>query len=184
MTTTPSHGEPPVDPRALPDPEDITEEDLPEPPPRPGRQAPRRFGGTHQQIRSALTFYKISAWVTGIMLLLLVLEMVFRYGFNVELYAGGTTMTGEQNVLGFHPENFVTGGLNLSVTVLITHGWLYVVYLLAAFRLWSLMRWPALRLLMIALGGVVPFLSFIVETRIHRETVAELSARPEAIRRY
>ena len=36
----------------------------------------------------------------------------------------------------------VIGGVNLSVAVLIVHGWMYVVYLMSNFRLWSLMRWP------------------------------------------
>ncbi|HEY4613986.1 MAG TPA: DUF3817 domain-containing protein [Citricoccus sp.] len=176
--------QPPVDPNTLPDPEDITEEDLPEPPPRPGRQAPRRFAGTHQQIRSALTMYKVCAWITGIMLLLLVVEMIFRYGFNEFLYAGGTTLSGEANVLSFQPVDSVTDGFNISIAVLIAHGWLYVVYLVAAFRLWSLMRWHGMQLLLIAGGGVVPFLSFIVEKRVHRETLQELREHPEAVRRY
>ncbi|WP_371415391.1 DUF3817 domain-containing protein [Citricoccus sp. SGAir0253] len=168
----------------MPDPEDITEADLPAPPPRPGRQAPRRFAGTHQQIRSALGLYKVCAWITGIMLLLLVGEMVFKYGFGTELYAGGTRIDGSPNTLSFQPEDSVTGGVNLSIAVLIAHGWLYVVYLVSAFRLWSLMRWHGLRLLLIAGGGVVPFLSFIVERRVHAETEREMAEHPEALRRY
>ena len=35
-----------------------------------------------------------------------------------------------------------------------------------------------------ALGGVVPFLSFIVEKRIHAETLAQLDANPQATKRY
>lgn len=175
---------PPVDPDTLPDPEDITEADLPAPPPRPGTQVRRRFAGTHAQILTALKFYKITAWITGIMLLLLVAEMIAKYAFHVELYAGGTLATGEPNTLSFQLEDSVTGGLNLSIAVLIAHGWLYVAYLLAAFRLWTLMRWPAGRLLMIALGGVVPFLSFIVEARVHRQTLQEMAEHPEALQRY
>jgi hypothetical protein len=181
--TTPNQ-RPPVDPNTLPDPEDITEADLPAPPPRPGKDAPRRFAGTHQQIKSALTMYKICAWITGIMLLLLVFEMIFKYGFGTELYAGGTLVDGSANGLSLQPEDSVTGGFNLSIAVLIAHGWLYVVYLVSAFRLWSLMRWNGMRLLLIAGGGVVPFLSFIVEARVHRETLQELEEHPEALRRY
>lgn len=173
----------PVDPDTLPDPEDITEADLPAPPLRPGREK-RRFAGTHAQIRGALAFFKFAAWVTGIMLLLLVIEMVAKYGFGNELYVGGTTATGAENTLSFQPEDSVLDGFNLSIAVLIAHGWMYVVYLVAAFRLWTLMRWPALKLFVIALGGVVPFLSFIVESRVHREALEELAAHPEAIRRY
>jgi hypothetical protein len=36
------------------------------------------------------------------------------------------------------------------------------------------MRWTFSRFIIIALGGVVPFLSFIVERRVHAQTVSEL----------
>lgn len=176
-------GSQPVDPASLPDPEDITEADLPEPPPRPGREQ-RRFAGTQQQIRSATRLYVVCAWITGIMLLLLVAEMVLKYGMHVELYAGGTTLDGEANGLGLHPTDSVTGGVNLSLFILIAHGWMYVVYLLASFRLWSLMRWEPLRLLAMAGGGVVPFLSFVVEKRMTRVVRDELHRFPDAARRY
>jgi hypothetical protein len=68
-----------------------------------------------------------------------------------------------------------TSGLNVSLGILIAHGWLYVVYLFMDFRLWSLMRWPFTRFIAIALGGVVPFLSFIVEHFIARRAKAELA---------
>lgn len=147
----------------------------------------RRFGGTAQQIRSALSFYKVLAYATGVMLLLVVVEMIAKYGFGSDIIAGGTSAaTGETMILGFNnvAEQTITGGFNLSTAVLIVHGWMYVVYLIADFRLWSLMRWPFSRFILIALGGVVPFLSFIVETRIHRQTEAELAAHPEAAARY
>ena len=57
--------------------------------------------------------------------------------------------------------------VNLSTGILIVHGWFYVVYLFADFRLWSLMRWSFTRFLLIALGGVIPFLSFFVEAPHH-----------------
>jgi integral membrane protein len=66
-------------------------------------------------------------------------------------------------------------GVNLSTGILIAHGWLYVVYLFADFRLWSYMRWPFSRFIQIALGGVVPFLSFIVEHFITIRTNRELA---------
>jgi hypothetical protein len=64
--------------------------------------------------------------------------------------------------------------------ILVAHGWFYVVYLFACFRLWSLMRWPFLRFILLALGGVVPFLSFIMETRVAREVKAYLARREAA----
>jgi integral membrane protein len=54
-------------------------------------------------------------------------------------------------------------GLSLTVAILVVHGWLYVLYLFADFRVWTLMRWSFMRFLIIAAGGVVPFLSFCTE---------------------
>jgi integral membrane protein len=128
------------------------------------RKKKRRFGGTHAQIRSALAFYKVSSYVTGVFLLLLCIEMILKYGMKIE--------------------EISVGPLNLFTGVLIAHGWLYVVYLLADFRLWQLMRWPFSKFILIALGGVIPFLSFIVESRTHKQVLAELAAHPEAAKRY
>ncbi|QCB96792.1 DUF3817 domain-containing protein [Arthrobacter sp. PAMC25564] len=147
----------------------------------------RRFGGTEAQIRSALKFYKVMAYLTGSMLLLLCAELVTRYAFGQYLFAGGTNaLTGQPFGLGFadaEPAG-VIGGVNLSVTILIVHGWMYVVYLISNFRLWSLMRWPFGKLVLLALGGVVPFLSFFVEKKFHAEVEAELAANPQAPQRY
>ncbi|MCZ2404345.1 DUF3817 domain-containing protein [Paenarthrobacter sp. Z7-10] len=149
----------------------------------------RRFGGTAAQIRSALGFYRVLAYLTGSMLLLLTAELVVRYGFGSVLMAGGmNTATGAAHGFGFVPlqngASTVAGGVNISTTVLIIHGWMYVLYLIADFRLWSLMRWPFGKFILIALGGVIPFLSFIMERRVHAEAQAEVAANPRASKRY
>ncbi|ALE06945.1 hypothetical protein AL755_18250 [Arthrobacter sp. ERGS1:01] len=151
-----------------------------------GRPAPkRRFGGTPAQIMGALKLYKVLAYATGIMLLLLTVELVVRYGFGSVLMAGGTNaVTGASHGFGFVAIDAVSGGVNLSTTVLIVHGWMYVVYLIADFRLWSMMRWRFPKFVLIALGGVVPFLSFIVEGRVHKQAMAEIAANPQAPKRY
>lgn len=141
----------------------------------------RRYGGTPAQIRSALSFYKVLAYATGIMLLLVVVEMIAKYGYGAEIIAGGSA--GGLGLVN-EAEADAAGGFNLSTAVLIVHGWLYVVYLIADFRLWQLMRWPFSQFVLIALGGVVPLLSFIVEKRIHRRVEEELAAHPEARSRY
>ncbi|HEY0259543.1 MAG TPA: DUF3817 domain-containing protein [Lacisediminihabitans sp.] len=127
------------------------------------------------KIRGALKFYRVFAYVTGIMLLLLVLEMILKYTpIDREIYLGGPT-----GFLALVPWNPIDprslSGINLSTGILIAHGWLYVVYLISDFRLWSLMRWPFSRFIQIALGGVVPFLSFIVEHFISRRAARELA---------
>ena len=150
-------------------------------------QPRRRFGGTAAQIRGALGFYMVWAWISGTFLLLLVAEMITRYGLGYDLVAGGTDRaTGETVALGWQDlelEN-LAGGVNISTWILIVHGWFYVVYLISCFRIWTLMRWPFPQLVVMALGGVVPFLSFVVERKIHASTTAELRANPKAAKRY
>nr|WP_241429374.1 DUF3817 domain-containing protein [Agrococcus sp. ARC_14] len=132
------------------------------------------------------------SWVTGAFLLLLVAEMVLKYSpTHVEVFAFGSSgpLSLEAVVPGVGCQwfsLFVPGGMgceiaslgdgfNISLAILIVHGWIYVVYLFASFRLWSLLRWPFKRLLAMALGGVVPFLSFFVERPMHRIAVADLT---------
>jgi integral membrane protein len=126
------------------------------------------------KIRSALRLYRVTSIVTGVFLLLLVLMMVTRYGFGVDI-----EMNGPYGFLALTPKEMIEG-VNLSTVILILHGWFYVVYLYSDFRLWSLMRWTFPRFIIIALGGVVPFLSFIVERRVHAQTVAELETLQSA----
>ncbi len=131
------------------------------------------------RIRGALKFYMVASVITGVMLLLLCTEMLLKYVWHLELFAFGPN-----GVLAFEPVAETPQGLestgtgvNLSTGILIAHGWFYVVYLFSNFRLWSLMRWPFWRLLVLASGGIVPFLSFILEARIGREVRDYLAAR-------
>jgi integral membrane protein len=122
------------------------------------------------QIRGALKFYRVFAYVTGIMLLFLVLEMIFKYTpIQREI-----EFAGPHGFIALVPDKTVVA-VNLSTAILIAHGWLYVVYLFSDFRLWSLMRWTFPRFIQIALGGVVPFLSFFVEHIISRKVARELA---------
>ncbi|MDO4253252.1 MAG: DUF3817 domain-containing protein [Rothia sp. (in: high G+C Gram-positive bacteria)] len=147
----------------------------------------KKFGGTEAQIRGALTFYKWCAWISGSFLLLLVAEMITRYVLGYDLLAGALdAQSGQRVALGWLDRQLgnLSGGVNISTWVLIVHGWFYVVYLLSCFRLWLLMRWALPQLVVMALGGVVPFLSFVVEKRIHAEVLDLLAANPQATKRY
>jgi len=131
-------------------------------------------------IRGALKFYKIASIITGVMLLLLVAEMVLKYTpLHLELFLGGSGgfLWFAEAVEGPEGLESTGDGINLSLMILITHGWFYVVYLFACFRIWSLMRWQFLRFLLLALGGVVPLLSFFMEARVVRDVQAYLAAR-------
>lgn len=128
------------------------------------------------RIARALGFYKVSAYVTGSLLLLLVLEMILKYSpIHREIYFGSAGSF--LSLVPWDPSGLIhtqASGFDVSTAILIAHGWLYVVYLFSDFRLWSLMRWPFSRFIAIALGGVIPFLSFIVEHFISKRTLAEL----------
>jgi hypothetical protein len=133
-------------------------------------------------IRGALTFYQICSIITGTMLLLLVAEMIVKYGMGYELFLGGSG-----GFLWFAPvietasgRESTGDGFNLSLGILVAHGWFYVVYLFSCFRIWSLMRWNFGRFIVLALGGIVPLLSFFMEARVGREVKAYLKQREDS----
>lgn len=131
-------------------------------------------------IRGALKFYQVASIITGVMLLLLVAEMVLKYTpIHLELFAGGSRggMWFAEVVEGPKGLESTGDGVNVSLSILVAHGWFYVVYLFACFRMWSLMRWPFLRFILLALGGVIPLLSFIMETIVAREVKSYLANR-------
>ena len=122
------------------------------------------------RIRRAVAVYKVSSIITGTFLLLLVLMMVFRYIFLVDI-----ELLGPQGFLALTPKAQLTG-INLSIAILTFHGWLYVLYLGCDFLLWRYIRWSFGRFLFIALGGIIPGLSFYFEGRVPRDAEAAISA--------
>lgn len=129
-----------------------------------------------EQLRKVIGFYRVSSYVTGIFLLLLMITWGIRrlpfLGFDLWLLGPNGFITFES--YGVEGEGLPEVGVNLTVWILIVHGWLYVVYLLADFRMWTLLRWPFTRFLFIALGGIVPLLSFYTEARYAKVAKAEL----------
>lgn len=111
--------------------------------------------------RGALTRYRVMAWITGVMLLILTAEMVLKYGFE----AGGVGEDGEPLPV-------------IGTWVAFAHGWIYVVYLVTVLDLWSVLRWGFGRLVTMVLAGVVPVMSFVVERRVHRDAEAALTRLP------
>jgi integral membrane protein len=109
--------------------------------------------------RNALKFYRVMAIITGTMLMILTVEMIYKY-----LIAPDPSTA------------LMFGDFNLAAAIAISHGWCYVVYLIGCFWLNQQMRWSLGRYLILALAGVVPVMSFILERRIHRQVEAELAA--------
>ena len=104
-----------------------------------------------QELRGALLRFRVMAWVTGVALLAVCLGMVLKYGFDVHN--------------------------TLVDSVAQIHGFLFIVYLLTVGHLGLVkMRWPTSRLLLTALAGTVPVMSFIFERKITRELEREAAA--------
>lgn len=115
------------------------------------------------QAKSAISFYRASSIITGIFLLLVVVEMVLKYAFGYTIWSGGNA-----GFLGLVPNpvddtGFPEEGIDISKTLLQIHGLLYVVYLFADFRIWRLAELKFTDFVLIALGGIVPLSSFFIE---------------------
>lgn len=132
----------------------------------------------YPRIRKALKIYKVTSVITGVMLLLLCAVMVMKYVFNVQLFlftpegfAKFEPLAAEGVEVDYQPPGF-----DLFKAILIAHGWFYVVYLVSNFMLWSPMRWNFWRFLLLATGGVIPFMSFFLEAKVAREVNAFLAS--------
>ncbi len=101
-------------------------------------------------VRSALLRYRVMAWVVGVLLVVLVCVGVplkyFGHNDTVVMWTG------------------------------VPHGWLYLLLLITAYDLGRRVNWPWLRLILIALAGTVPFLSFVAERYATKDVHARLAA--------
>ena len=104
--------------------------------------------GSPAPVRSALTRYRVMAWIVGCMLLVLVTTMILKYGFGI----GSTTY------------------------VAIAHGWLYMIYVIIALDLCLRLRWSFPRMIFVVIAGTIPFLSFVAEHKVTGWVKAELAA--------
>ncbi len=94
---------------------------------------------THDpRVAGALRFYIVMAMIVGVGLLVLVAEMVLRYGFD-------------NHALDWWPQ---------------PHGFLYVIYVAATANLGFKAGWSLPKMIGVMLAGCVPFLSFLVERRV------------------
>lgn len=128
------------------------------------------------RIRLVLILFRISAAFTGVFLILLLIFWITRYT------VGDFAIFPETGTFGFYDRELIEsgGGVNLTTALLIVHGWLYVAYLLLDFALWRLVRYPFTYFLLVALGGVVPFLSFWYEYGVPREVKRRTAGTREA----
>lgn len=96
-----------------------------------------------------LTFYRIMAYVTAVLLILLCLAMVLKY---------------------FWPDGSSTQQFGDSwVTMIgIGHGYLYIVYLFIALVVTVQLRVPVISMLLVLLAGTIPLGAFFAERKVTR----------------
>lgn len=107
--------------------------------------------------KSVLTRYRVMAYITGALLVLLCLSMIAKYGLDID------------------------GAADLTRVVAIAHGWLYVVYLVFAFDLGSKAKWPVGKQLWVLLAGTIPTAAFFVERKISHELEAGVDDQAPAV---
>ncbi|MGB8198146.1 MAG: DUF3817 domain-containing protein [Pseudonocardiaceae bacterium] len=93
--------------------------------------------------------YRIAAYATGVMLLVLTTSVVLHYGF------------------GYPRQSWI--GL--------VHGFLYMGYVVTTVLLGTSMRWRPGRMVLVALAGTIPLMSFVAERSVTAE-VRKQSASP------
>ena len=129
-------------------------------------------------IRGVLKYFKITSYITGIFLVLIMVLWGIRLTIQADLWLGGPDAFLQLAYYSLDSSGekigFPASGIDITVISLIVHGWLYVAYLFGDFRLWTLMRWSFFRFLLIALGGIIPFLSFFTERHYTKVAEAEL----------
>jgi integral membrane protein len=107
--------------------------------------------------KSVLTRYRVMAYVTGVLLVLLTLGVIAKYVLDVNGAADFTRVVG------------------------IAHGWLYVVYLVFAFDLGSKAKWPVGKQLWVLLAGTIPTAAFFVERKVTHELEARVTDGTPAV---
>ena len=123
-------------------------------------------------MRANLRFYQVMASVVGVLLVVLVLVGVPLANFDGTPMWGVFPSTPAWITVGSRPHEigeFITSVLGVA------HGWLYMILLITAVDLGRRAKWSWWRLLLIALAGTVPFLSFVAERSATRDVRAKLA---------
>ncbi|MDN3024922.1 DUF3817 domain-containing protein [Streptomyces sp. S.PB5] len=108
--------------------------------------------------KSVLTRYRVMAYVTAVLLILLTIGVIGKRLLGMDGFDGFVSVVG------------------------IAHGWLYVLYLVFAFDLGTKAKMPLGRLAWVLLAGTVPTAAFFVERKVTREVTPLITedAAPKA----
>lgn len=96
-------------------------------------------------IKGALARYRVFAYIVGVGLLALCAGMILEYGFGHKQFVA---------------------------IVAPVHGFLYIVYAICTVDLGLKARWSPVRIVLILLAGMVPFVSFVAERKVSHELVS------------
>ena len=105
-----------------------------------------RTGGPSHRLTTWLAVYRAFAYATGVMLLVLTVSVVLHYGFGDERLAWSGPV----------------------------HGYLYMGYLVSTVFVGTSMRWRPGRMVLVALAGTIPLMSFVAERNVTRVVRASL----------
>jgi integral membrane protein len=103
-------------------------------------------------VRAALTRYRALAYATGVFLLLLTLHVL------VQWYQASSEGIAFADAPGLG--RWIPGADHW---VPITHGYLYLAYVVVAVDLWFRTRLPIGRMVLVVLAGTIPAMSFVAE---------------------
>jgi integral membrane protein len=103
-------------------------------------------------VRASLLFYRTLAYVVGVGLIILLLVGV--------------------------PLKYLADSAGVVSVVGPLHGFLYMVYLVAAVNLAFRARWSPVKTVLVMLAGTIPFLSFVAERKVTADELSREEARP------
>lgn len=106
------------------------------------------------RVRSALTFFRVTAVIAGLALIVLVIEMVLKYALHNDVLSWWSPV----------------------------HGLLFMGFVAATYNLGSKLRWPMGRMVGYVLTAFVPLLSFWLEQKVTREVREQLAGAAPAAR--
>lgn len=96
---------------------------------------------TPEQVRSALSIFRVAAIVAGLAMFVLILEMVMKYAMSNEALAWWSPV----------------------------HGLIFMVFAAATANLGFKVGWGVGRMILILVLACIPFLAFVEERRVVRE---------------
>ena len=102
---------------------------------------PTRTQTTPDQLRTALTIFRVTAIIAGLAMFVLILEMVLKYGMDNDVLTWWSPV----------------------------HGLIFMVFAAATANLGLKVGWSVGRMILILVLACIPFLAFVEERRVVRE---------------